>query len=215
VLHFIHDRGQALDRAISVPDALKNFSTTGALQTPYSLLIGEEIFDLTVSSAQAGSYQVDITFEEGAETILVETHDDEQVTPDVSLSFNVNNKIFKSRAVFDANVLFHAMQSADTAIFLSSVNQLHVTDDGADGSAGGLVTAPLHGRVIEVFVKVGDKVEEGQKLAVVEAMKMQHEIFSEVEGDVIDVRIVSDQQVSVNDLMIEIAEEDAGDKEDA
>jgi geranyl-CoA carboxylase alpha subunit len=66
-----------------------------------------------------------------------------------------------------------------------------------------------------VFVKVGDKVEEGQKLAVVEAMKMQHEIFSEVEGDVIDVRIVSDQQVSVNDLMIEIAEEDAGDKEDA
>jgi biotin carboxyl carrier protein len=46
-------------------------------------------------------------------------------------------------------------------------------------------------------------------------MKMQHEIFSEVEGDVIDVRIVSDQQVSVNDLMIEIAEEDAGDKEDA
>ena len=189
--------------------------TTGALQTPYSLLIGEEIFDLTVSSAQAGSYQVDITFEEGAETILVETHDDEQVTPDVSLSFNVNNKIFKSRAVFDANVLFHAMQSADTAIFLSSINQLHVTDDGADGSAGGLVTAPLHGRVIEVFVKVGDKVEEGQKLAVVEAMKMQHEIFSEVEGDVIDVRIVSDQQVSVNDLMIEIAEEDAGDKEDA
>mgnify|MGYP007000239703 len=90
-----------------------------------------------------------ITFEEGAETILVETHDDEQVTPDVSLSFNVNNKIFKSRAVFDANVLFHAMQSADTAIFLSSINQLHVTDDGADGSAGGLVTAPLHGRVIE------------------------------------------------------------------
>ena len=179
------------------------------------MLIGEEIFDLTVSSAQAGSYQVDITFEEGAETILVETHDDEQVTPDVSLSFNVNNKIFKSRAVFDANVLFNAMQSADTAIFLSSVNQLHVTDDGADGSAGGLVTAPLHGRVIEVFVKVGDKVEEGQKLAVVEAMKMQHEIFSEVEGDVIDVRIVSDQQVSVNDLMIEIAEEDAGDKEDA
>ena len=127
----------------------------------------------------------------------------------------MNNQIIKSLAVIDSNVLYHALQSADTAIFLSSINQLVVTDDGGHGSAGGLVTAPLHGRVIDVFVKVGDKVAEGQKLAIVEAMKMQHEIFSEVEGDVVDVRIVSDQQVSVNDLMIEIAEENVGDEENA
>ena len=215
VLHFIHDREQALSRAISVPDALKNFSTSGSLQTPYSLLIGDEVFDLTVSSAKVGSYHVDIAVEEGADKVLIETHDVEQVSPDVSISFNVNNQIIKSLAVIDSNVLYHALQSADTAIFLSSINQLVVTDDGADGSAGGLVTAPLHGRVIDVFVKVGDKVAEGQKLAIVEAMKMQHEIFSEVEGDVVDVRIVSDQQVSVNDLMIEIAEENVGDEENA
>ena len=215
VLHFIHDREQALRRAISVPDALKNFSTSGSLQTPYSLLIGDEVFDLTVSSAKVGSYHVDIAVEEGADKVIIETHDVEQVSPDVSISFNVNNQIIKSLAVIDSNVLYHALQSADKAIFLSSINQLVVTDDGADGSAGGLVTAPLHGRVIDVFVKVGDKVAEGQKLAIVEAMKMQHEIFSEVEGDVVDVRIVSDQQVSVNDLMIEIAEENVGDEENA
>ena len=215
VLHFIHDREQALSRAISVPDALKNFSTSGSLQTPYSLLIGDEVFDLTVSSAKVGSYHVDIAVEEGADKVLIETHDVEQVSPDVSISFNVNNQIIKSLAVIDSNVLYHALQSADTAIFLSSINQLVATDDGADGSAGGLVTAPLHGRVIDVFVKVGDKVAEGQKLAIVEAMKMQHEIFSEVEGIVVDVRIVSDQQVSVNDLMIEIAEENVGDEENA
>ena len=213
VLHFIHDREQALSRAISVPDALKNFSTSGSLQTPYRLLIGDEVFDLTVSSAKVGSYHVDIAVEEGADKVLIETHDFEQVSPDVSISFNVNNQIIKSLAVIDSNVLYHALQSADKAIFLSSINQLVVTDDGADGSAGGLVTAPLHGRVIDVFIKVGDKVAEGQKLAIVEAMKMQHEIFSEVKGDVVDVRIVSDQQVSVNDLMIEIAEENVGDEE--
>ena len=215
VLHFIHDREQALSRAISVPDALKNFSTSGSLQTPYSLLIGDEVFDLTISSAKAGSYHVDIAVEEGSDKVLIETHDVEQVSPDVSISFNVNNQIIKSLAVIDSNVLYHALQSADTAIFLSSINQLVVTDDGADGSGGGLVTAPLHGRVIDVFVKVGDKVAEGQKLAIVEAMKMQHEIFSEVEGNVVDVRIVSDQQVSVNDLMIEIVEENVGDEENA
>ena len=215
VLHFIYDREQALSRAISVPDALKNFSTSGSLQTPYRLLIGDEVFDLTVSSAKVGSYHVDIAVEEGADKVIIETHDVEQVSPDVSISFNVNNQIIKSLAVIDSNVLYHALQSADTALFLSSINQLVVTDDGADGSAGGLVTAPLHGRVIDVFIKVGDKVAEGQKLAIVEAMKMQHEIFSEVKGDVVDVRIVSDQQVSVNDLMIEIAEENVGDEENA
>ena len=215
VLHFIHDREQALSRAISVPDALKNFSTSGSMQTPYSLLIDDEVFDLTVSSAKVGSYHVDIAVEEGADKVLIETHDVEQVSPDVSISFNVNNQIIKSLAVIDSNVLYHALQSADTAIFLSSINQLVVTDDGADGSGGGLVTAPLHGRVIDVFVKVGDKVAEGQKLAIVEAMKMQHEIFSEVKGNVVDVRIVSDQQVSVNDLMIEIVEENVGDEENA
>ena len=178
-------------------------------------LIGDEVFDLTVSSAKVGSYHVDIAVEEGADKVLIETHDVEQVSPDVSISFNVNNQIIKSLAVIDSNVLYHALQSADTAIFLSSINQLVVTDDGADGSAGGLVTAPLHGRVIDVFVKVGDKVAEGQKLAIVEAMKMQHEIFSEVEGIAVDVRIVSDQQVSVNDLMIEIVEENVGDEENA
>lgn len=208
VLHFIHDRQQALARAICVPDALKNFSTVGAVQTPYSLLIGEDTYDLIVSSAKAGSYQVDFNGEEDLPTIHVETHDNEQVHADVTLSFNVNNQICKSRAVVDANVLYHALQSSNQALFLSSTNQLIVTDDGVDGSAGGMVTAPLHGRVIDVFVQVGDKVEEGQKLAIVEAMKMQHEIFSEVDGDVVDVRIISDQQVSVNDLMIEIAEKE-------
>ena len=107
-------------RAISVPDALKNFSTSGSLQTPYSLLIGDEVFDLTVSSAKVGSYHVDIAVEEGADKVLIETHDDvEQVSPDVSISFNVNNQIIKSLAVIDSNVLYHALQSADTAIFLS------------------------------------------------------------------------------------------------
>ena len=133
VLHFIHDREQALSRAISVPDALKNFSTSGSLQTPYSLLIDDEVFDLTVSSAKVGSYHVDIAVEEAADKVLIETHDVEQVSPDVSISFNVNNQIIKSLAVIDSNVLYHALQSADTAIFLSSINQLVVTDDGETG----------------------------------------------------------------------------------
>ncbi len=53
------------------------------------------------------------------------------------------------------------------------------TDDG-DGS--GKVRAPINGRVAKVFVKVGDAIEKGSRVAVVEAMKMEHVLPAPVAG---------------------------------
>ena len=39
---------------------------------------------------------------------------------------------------------------------------------------GSAVKAPMHGKVVAVFVAPGDRVEKGQRLAIVEAMKMEH-----------------------------------------
>ncbi len=43
---------------------------------------------------------------------------------------------------------------------------------------GGVVKAPMHGKVVAVFVKPGDRVEKGQRLAIVEAMKMEHALVA-------------------------------------
>jgi biotin carboxyl carrier protein len=50
-----------------------------------------------------------------------------------------------------------------------------------------VITAPMPGKVVKVFVKVGDLVVEGQGLVVVEAMKMENELKAPRAGKVIEV----------------------------
>ncbi|HVL70316.1 MAG TPA: acetyl/propionyl/methylcrotonyl-CoA carboxylase subunit alpha [Beijerinckiaceae bacterium] len=52
---------------------------------------------------------------------------------------------------------------------------------------GGLVKAPMHGKLVAVFVQPGDRVEKGQRLAVVEAMKMEHALLAPSDGEVAEV----------------------------
>ena len=49
--------------------------------------------------------------------------------------------------------------------------------------------SPLPGVIIDVFVKVGDTVKTGQKLFVLEAMKMENSINAENDGKVIDIKV--------------------------
>jgi len=50
--------------------------------------------------------------------------------------------------------------------------------------AGKKITSPLPGVIIDVCVKEGDTVKKGQKIAVIEAMKMENEILAESDGTV-------------------------------
>lgn len=60
----------------------------------------------------------------------------------------------------------------------------------APASTGEKITAPLPGTILDVKVKVGDKVTEGQCLLILEAMKMENSIEATVSGTVtaVDVR---------------------------
>ncbi len=62
----------------------------------------------------------------------------------------------------------------------------------------------MHGVLVEVFVQPGDRVGKGSRLAILEAMKMQHELHSEVEGEVVLVAAIAGTQVAADDLLIEI-----------
>ena len=49
--------------------------------------------------------------------------------------------------------------------------------------------APLPGKVLEICVKVGDSVKAGQKIAVLEAMKMENDIVSDHAGVVREIAV--------------------------
>ena len=54
----------------------------------------------------------------------------------------------------------------------------------ANGGAGTVVKSPLPGVIISIDVKEGQAVKKGQKVAVLEAMKMENEIQADVDGTV-------------------------------
>ena len=62
----------------------------------------------------------------------------------------------------------------------------------------------MHGALFEIFVELGDHVEIGTCLALLEAMKIQHEILAEIEGTVQAIYVDAGTQVAANELLIEI-----------
>jgi 3-methylcrotonyl-CoA carboxylase alpha subunit len=76
-------------------------------------------------------------------------------------------------------------------------HRLHtVTAAGAGPQTrGGLLTAPMPGRIVAVHVGVGEKVRAGQSLIVLEAMKMEHIITAPADGVVAAIHHGADDQV--------------------
>lgn len=64
------------------------------------------------------------------------------------------------------------------------------------------VTSPMPGKILSVSVKEGDAVKDGDVLCVLEAMKMQNEIYASCDATVKDVRVVANQTVSTGDVLI-------------
>ena len=60
-------------------------------------------------------------------------------------------------------------------------------DLDAAAGGGGLVRAPMHGKLVALFVSPGEAVVKGQRLAIVEAMKMEHVLTAPRDGIVSEV----------------------------
>jgi glutaconyl-CoA/methylmalonyl-CoA decarboxylase subunit gamma len=69
---------------------------------------------------------------------------------------------------------------------------------------GGTINAPLPGIILEVMVKVGDEVSIGQRLLVLEAMKMENNIDSDKEGKVIEVKVQKGDSIMEGDVLVVI-----------
>ena len=54
---------------------------------------------------------------------------------------------------------------------------------------GQAVVSPIQGTVLDIKVKVGDKVKKGQTVCIVEAMKLENEVVSTVDGVVSEVLV--------------------------
>ena len=67
------------------------------------------------------------------------------------------------------------------------------------------VTTPMPGRVVTVSVAVGDKVEAGQTVLTVEAMKMENPVHAPVSGTIQAIHVAEGDNVNPDECLMEIA----------
>ena len=79
------------------------------------------------------------------------------------------------------------------------------TQPAAAAASGKPVVAPLPGTINEIKVKVGDKVNAGDTVVILEAMKMQNNIEAETSGTITSINVNKGDAVMEGDTLVTIA----------
>jgi biotin carboxyl carrier protein len=82
--------------------------------------------------------------------------------------------------------------------------RMAVAGVGARGAGGPELTSPMAGKVVAVEVAVGDEVEEGQTVVIVEAMKMENTLKAHKPGTISSIPVEPGQAVEIGDVLVEI-----------
>ncbi|MCI2393015.1 acetyl/propionyl/methylcrotonyl-CoA carboxylase subunit alpha [Aliiroseovarius sediminis] len=97
-------------------------------------------------------------------------------------------------------------------VFAQSGLEFHVVDpldqDAGAGAGAGVVEAPMPGLVKAVFAKAGQEVKQGDRLAVLEAMKMEHSLTAARDGVVAEVLVADGDQVEAGAPLVRLEEEE-------
>ena len=87
-----------------------------------------------------------------------------------------------------------------------SVRNLTLAAPEATATAGGdgKVRAAMNGRIVAVLVKAGERVEAGQPVMTLEAMKMEHVHVAPIQGIISAIDVAEGEQVTTGKIVVEI-----------
>ena len=187
VLQTEQARKNSLSKSLHVPCELLGWSSASKIATPYQYDdLGVSVTPLSGRDYNAGNHKVTVLSLDDNRSILevdgnrtsISHHCPDEATISLSIDGTIYN-LTNSHAIFSSAM---------------------------DEGGAGIIKAPMHGAVIDVFAKKGDTVKAGQRLAVLEAMKMQHEILADIDGTITSVGAAKDTQMAADALMFEIEE---------
>ena len=99
-------------------------------------------------------------------------------------------------------------ESAGTAVARPKKKAARAGGSGSSGGAGGgsgQVSVPMQGTIVKVLVEVGQQVEAGQSVVVLEAMKMENQIEADKSGTVSAVNVSPGDTVGSGDVVVVIS----------
>ncbi len=99
----------------------------------------------------------------------------------------------------------HVFTNTGAAV-IRHINRLSLVA-AQDAHSGGGLNAPMPGKVVSFDVKAGDKVAKGQRVAVMEAMKMEHAITAPADGVVGELLYAAGEQVAEGAALLTLKEQ--------
>ncbi len=100
---------------------------------------------------------------------------------------------------------FNSSSSTTNASSATNESSAPTTKPAAAAASGKPVVAPLPGTINEIKVKVGDRVNAGDTVVVLEAMKMQNNIDAETSGTIASINVNKGDAVMEGDTLVTIA----------
>ncbi len=184
-------------QSASVNEELLDWVSMGRVTDTKSYDVGEDAREVLVVPLSAGEYEVSV----GADNhhLVVTDIDDNAMTLEVDgLSHRYH---FHSEAPA-------TLYLASDSLSMMLADSTRIPPEAEEAAGGGTITAPMHGQLLSIDVAAGDAVTKGQRIAVLEAMKMQHELIAPGDGAVVDVMAVAGKQIGAGDLimMLELEE---------
>jgi 3-methylcrotonyl-CoA carboxylase alpha subunit len=103
----------------------------------------------------------------------------------------------------------HLIHARDGLVPIEVAFPTYDASSADDGAAGDHVRAPINGKIAKLYVAEGETVEKGARIAVIEAMKMEHVLHAARAGRIAKLAAKEGQQVNQGALIASLAEEKA------
>ena len=176
-------------------DPARTWSSNGALAWPLKLEVGGKTIIRTVTILGPRRYRID-GGDASCELQIASAAGDGLVR------FILGGQDRSAEFAFAGDSLHLKLGAFDFAL-----RETLYEPPASTSAAGGSDTelrAPMNGKVVAVLVAEGDVVDKGQRLVVVEAMKMQHEMTAQAAGRIARLAVKPGDQVATRQLLVEL-----------
>ena len=178
-------------QSASVNEELLDWTSMGRVTDTRRYQVSEESIDVSLVPLDVGDYEVAV----GHETHQVVIVDINECDLTVEIDGLAEH--------------YHYCAESPATIYLASrdrsfalADSTRISPEAEDATGGGAISAPMHGQLLSIDVSAGAAVVKGQRIAVLEAMKMQHEITAPGDGTVVEVSASAGKQIGAGDLIM-------------
>ncbi|MES2259676.1 MAG: biotin carboxylase N-terminal domain-containing protein [Pseudomonadota bacterium] len=180
---------RSLQYAQRYPEELRNWSSSYAYPQSCRFTLDGEAVDLPVRALGGTDWEV------GDGIVGVQSADP------CRLVLALDGRELKVEYVFDADTCHFVLDGVE---YVAADTSYAAAERNGCAAGSGRIAAPMNGRIVALPVAVGDKVEAGQVVLVLEAMKMEHSITAPLAGVVQQLHMQPGDQVAPGHLLMEI-----------